>query len=105
MSTRLAPIALGISLLSVAACSDHHLGSEPPPPPPEHTMGQFKVTVEGKQMSVEAIAPENAVSSTIPGIISPAIYGGPNTVKVSGTVDSIVAVAGVSNTWYINILM
>ena len=102
MSTRFTTIAFGLSLVSLAACSERHLSSEPPPPE-LHTLGIITATVSGKSITTQ-YTPAPTPGYKVNPLLSPAIYAGEDTlVHIFGVVDSIHGVVGDSNVWFIRI--
>jgi hypothetical protein len=80
MRTRIQTLSLTFLALGAAACSESHLSSAPPAP--LHTLGILRGTVTGHSMVTEFV-PIGAAGS-MNSSISPAVYGGPTTVTVTG---------------------
>lgn len=96
-----------LAVIGVAACNDGTVGGLSTPPPPVRGMGVIQGTVDGRNFSARFTPSSGsaAVLGNAASGLSPAIYGGPTTVNVFGTVDSIVDTVGTSRTWYIRVAM
>jgi hypothetical protein len=78
-----------VTLLAATACSDGGMANKPVAPPGRPTsLGIIRGTVSGDSISAEFVPMGNA--GAVNSAVSPAIYGGPSTVKVTGKFVSMV---------------